>query len=247
MVHKSTYRPQKLFHSRNSVSTETRDSTHDQNGLSWSMFVISRYPMYCISLIRHCGYYFLYYCCSFMCGYYLRVATIWRQCLFLWKARRHVQQWLNKKHTCNTARSTAMEPPVLLGRHVTSTLRWLLDAGTSTHSLLILLSAIEMSRKTHKRPLALTQWLLSANICTQVHVPCILAVDTTKGWHLFCPELPILWLLYPRPVTIQGWCLIEDIRYTKLAVCGPNMWQSWVEIEYYSVAQFDCITAFEAL
>ena len=43
------------------------------------------------------------------------------------------------------------------------------------------------------------------------------------------------------------WCLIEDIRYTKLAVCGPNMWQSWVEIEYYSVAQFDCITAFEAL
>ena len=25
------------------------------------------------------------------------------------------------------------------------------------------------------------------------------------------------------------------------------MWQSWVEIEHYSVTYFDCVTAFEAL
>ena len=42
--------------------------------------------------LRH-GYYLFH--CLFLCGYYLRAATIQGRCLFLWEARRH-HQWLNK-------------------------------------------------------------------------------------------------------------------------------------------------------
>ena len=64
----------KLFHSRNSVSTEILDSTHEQSHLSWSMFVIIRYQMYRTSLIRHCGYYFRY-CCSILKAAYISLES----------------------------------------------------------------------------------------------------------------------------------------------------------------------------
>ena len=215
MVHKSAHRPQKLFHSCNWVSTETLDSTHDQSRLSWSIFVISRYPIYRISLIRHCGYNFLY-CCSFLCGYYSRVATIWRWHLFLWKAH-GCQRWLNKER--NTARPRGMEPPVLLVRHSTSTLQRLLDAGTSMRSFSVLLSAIETSRKTHKQPLALTQWLLSAIICTQACVLHILAVAILYKGGIYSAQSFRLCAYYiQRILTIQGWYLIKDVWYTNLVV-----------------------------
>ena len=54
---------------------------------------------YHISSIRRRDYYLFH--CSFLCGYYLRVATIQGQHLFLWKARRHQRQ-LDKIHTSET-------------------------------------------------------------------------------------------------------------------------------------------------
>ena len=54
---------------------------------------------YRISSIRRHGYYF--FCCLFLCGYYLRVATMQGQCLFVWKT--HPHQWrLNRICTSNT-------------------------------------------------------------------------------------------------------------------------------------------------
>ena len=41
--------------------------------------------------------------------------------------------------------------------------------------------------------------------------------------------------------------LRKYIVYVYNSVLWNNMWQSRVEIESYSVAYFDCVTAFEAL
>ena len=47
------------------------------------------------------------------------------------------------------------------------------------------------------------------------------------------------------PCKLQFWC--ELSQRISVGIYRNNMWQSQVEIEHYSVAYFNCITAFEAL
>ena len=73
----------------------------------------------------------------------------------------------------------------------------MLDAFCSTHSLSVLLSAVEMTCTT-QIALALAWWPLSEIISTRVRVPCIpvLAMATIPGRYLFCSELPTVWVLF---------------------------------------------------
>ena len=85
----------------------------------------------------------------------------------------------------------------------------LIDTGSSTRSLSVLLSAMETSLRT-QTPLEITQWVSVAIISTRIRPPCILAVATIWGWHLFSSE-PRLCGYYLRVVTIQGWRLIKEV------------------------------------
>ena len=71
----------------------------------------------------------------------------------------------------------------------------LIDTGSSTHSLSVLLSAMEMSPRT-QTGLEITQWASVAIISMCVRVPCILAVATIQGWCLFHSEFPIVQPLF---------------------------------------------------
>ena len=62
----------------------------------------------------------------------------------------------------------------------------LIDSGSSTHSLSVLLSAVETSLRTHTA-LEIAQ-LLTEIISTHVHVLLILATATIQGWRLFHSE-----------------------------------------------------------
>ena len=74
-----------------------------------------------------------------------------------------------------------------------------IGAGSITHSLplslSVLLSAVEMTLRTHTA-LEIAQWVLAEIICTHTHVLCILATVTIQGWHLFRLELPIVCRLF---------------------------------------------------
>ena len=74
-----------------------------------------------------------------------------------------------------------------LGRLSTSqqlaTMRWLIDAGTSMHSLSLPLSVVETSRRTWI-VLVLAWWPSSAIVCISVRVLRILAVVIIWGRHL---------------------------------------------------------------
>ena len=71
----------------------------------------------------------------------------------------------------------------------------LIYTGSSTRSLSVLLSAMEMSPRT-QTGLEITQWASVAIISMCVRVPCILAMATIQGWRLFHPELPIVQPLF---------------------------------------------------
>ena len=71
-------------------------------------------------------------------------------------------------------------------------MQWqLLDAVSSTHSLSVLLSAMETSRTT-QTALALAQRPSSEIIHTCACAAYILATATIWGWSLVCSELPIV-------------------------------------------------------
>ena len=63
----------------------------------------------------------------------------------------------------------------------------MIDTGSSTCSLSVLLSAVEMSLRTWTG-LEIAQWASVAIISTHVRVPCILATATILGRHL-CSQL----------------------------------------------------------
>ena len=86
----------------------------------------------------------------------------------------------------------------------------LIDAGSSTWSLSVLLSAVETSFRTWT-PLEIAQWAIAAIISMHVHVQRILAMATNPGWHLFCSEFPIVWILFEGD-DYSRWSLIEDKR-----------------------------------
>ena len=94
----------------------------------------------------------------------------------------------------------------------------LIEAGSSMHSLSVLLSAVEMSLRTCTI-LEIAQGALAAIISTRtLCAQCELATATIQGWHLFRSKLPVVRLLfeggdYSRAVTIRGWRLIEEIWY----------------------------------
>ena len=97
----------------------------------------------------------------------------------------------------------------------------LIDTGSSTHSLLVLLSAMKMNLRAW-RALEIAQWVSAEIISTCVRALCILAMATLWGWCLFHSELPIVQLLfegsnYLRVVTIQWWCLTEEIQYCAIS------------------------------
>ena len=47
---------------------------------------------------------------------------------------------------------------------------------------------------------------------------------------------------------MQVWkILLAMCKLLKMSLTPVHMWQSRIEIEHYSIAQFDCITMFEAL
>ena len=74
----------------------------------------------------------LFFSHSFLCAYYLRLATIQGQRLFLRKTCRH-QQWLDKVHASNTMVTSTHSLSVLLSvlerSCTTQTARWLFNGG----------------------------------------------------------------------------------------------------------------------
>ena len=72
---------------------------------------------------------------------------------------------------------------------------YLIDDGSSTPSLSVLLSAVETSLRT-QTALEIAQWVSVALISVRIRAPCILAAATIWGWRLFHSELPIVWLLF---------------------------------------------------
>ena len=73
-------------------------------------------------------------------------------------------------------------------------LQFLIAFSICIASFLGLLSAVKTSLRT-QTALEIAQWALAAIITTRVHVLHVLAAATIQGWHLFCSELPIVWLL----------------------------------------------------
>jgi len=69
----------------------------------------------------------------------------------------------------------------------------LIDTGSSTRSLPVLLSAVEMGLRTQT---ALVQGSVAAIISTRVRVPHIVTAATIRGRRLFCSELLIVQLLF---------------------------------------------------
>ena len=140
--------------------------------------------MYHIFSIRRHSYYF--FCYTFLCGYYLRAATIGGWCLFVWKTRRH--QWrLDKVCTSDTVT--------------------LLHDVNSTHSLSVLLSAVETTRTT-QTALALAWWLASVIICTRA-----CAAYSSRGYYMW---VAFISLRAPDYVaTIRGRQLFKGGVYSK--------------------------------
>ena len=104
-----------------------------------------QYVIYCISLIKRCGYYF--FRCSFLHGYYSKAVFISLESPYTF-----TDGWI---------------------RYVQVIQRWLvLDAVSSACSLSVMHSTVEMSRTTQT---ALEQaWLPSSELIhTRVRVPCI--------------------------------------------------------------------------
>ena len=71
----------------------------------------------------------------------------------------------------------------------------LIDAGSSMHSLSVLLSAVKMSLRT-QTGLEIAQWASSGIISTHVCVPPVLAVSTIRGQRLIYLEPPIVRLRF---------------------------------------------------
>ena len=129
--------------------------------------------IYRTSSIRHCGYIYILLFSLFILVWLLIKGDI----LFHWEAGGW-QRWLNKVHVGDT------------------------DAGGSTCSLSVLLSAVEMSIRT-RTALEIAQWVLAEIISTCVRAPRILAV----GYHSKVATISL------RPsdcvATIRGWWLFN--------------------------------------
>ena len=153
--------------------------------LKWLPWTILHVPFFST---RHHGYNF--FCCFFSWGYYPKVAFILLEspCTYIndsWIRYIHVQ-------TSHTARLRTMEQFALLGRHSTSlqlnTMQRLIDTGSSTHSLSVLLSAMETSCRT-QTALALAWWSPLPITCSCASM---LVTDSIWGrYSLFCSEPPI--------------------------------------------------------
>ena len=104
------------------------------------------------------------FCCSFLCSYYSRVATIWGWRLFPWKPTDINNGWI---------------------RYVQAIQWWILDAVNSTWSISVLLSAVETSRTTQTIPVTVTRNYLLMRVCATY----ILPVATIQGSILFYSEL----------------------------------------------------------
>ena len=70
----------------------------------------------------------------------------------------------------------------------------LIDASSSTHSLSVLLSPVEMSLRT-QTALEIPRWASAGIISTRVCAPHVLAMATIQGRRLFSLDLPIVRLL----------------------------------------------------
>ena len=105
--------------------------------------------------------------------------------------------WVNKATQLSPK---AMEPFAVLCRHLTSlqlnTMWQLIDAGSSTSSLLVLLAVMEMNCRTCTTTIVLAQWLLSANVCRHI---CSCTVCTSCGYYTWQ-----LYNFYSRTTTFQG-------------------------------------------
>ena len=75
----------------------------------------------------------------------------------------------------------------------------LIDAGSSTRSLSVLLLAVE----TNHRPQTaqeIAEGVSAGIVSTRFHAPRILAMATIRGRCLFCSKLPIVQLLFEGAV-----------------------------------------------
>ena len=81
-------------------------------------------------------------------------------------------------------------------RYIWAIQKGMIDTGSSTHSLSLLLSAVWTSLRT-QTGLEIAQWALAASISIHICAPCTLVVATIHGVpFLFCSELPIVRLLF---------------------------------------------------
>ena len=94
-------------------------------------------------------------------------------------------------------------------RHVRVWQWWLLDAVSSTHSLSVLLSAIGMTHTYNTNSPSTSVVTTVRNHLHTCALPCLLAVATIQGQHLFCSRASIC------AATIQGWWLFKGGIYSK--------------------------------
>ena len=87
----------------------------------------------------------------------------------------------------------------------------LVDAGSSTHSLSVLLWAMETSLRT-RTALEIAQWALAASISMRICVPCTLAVAIIRRYPFYFAWNSRLCGYYSKAATIRGRCLIEEIQ-----------------------------------
>ena len=92
----------------------------------------------------------------------------------------------------------------------------MIDTGSSTCSLSVLLSAVEMSLRT-LTGLEIIQW------ATCICAPHILATATIWGRHLFRSQLPIVWL---QEWQLQRWHLIKEMCVHTMVALSGSIWQT---------------------
>ena len=152
VMHMQSYHD--LLHARHCLPTALSPSFRSSDTSLWIASKMSRLAIYWKGKERmrlrywyHISYLFnqtscfFSFPCSFLCGYFTRVAIIY----LIWIARRH-QQWLGKVHMSNTVMT---------------------DAVSSPHSPPVLVSATERSSTT-LTALALARWPSSeiiAHLC----------------------------------------------------------------------------------
>ena len=87
----------------------------------------------------------------------------------------------------------------------------MIDAGSSTRSLSVLLSAVETSLRT-RTALEIAQFALAASISMCICVPCTLAVAIIRRYPFYFAWNSWLCGYYSKAATIRGRCLIKEIQ-----------------------------------